>query len=203
MLGLSIHCTRVDYTPGSEDDPNLFFEIEHPDKSSALLFSPISKTSTINGLVCFFDFHSLRAPNDEEEPNQDGATIYVHQELDQNEGQIKRSRMSPILTEDLPMVEDLGLAELMNNDPAADETSKLRRITGDLAEAALHKVIGLNRRFRGIRLGRPLSPTLLDLAPTVFNAYYLEVSAPSTTLVIHTYKLSGNGHLYQDISSNI
>ena len=57
-LGLAIECTKVHYETETLDTPNLYFEIEHPDKSEALLSPACMITPCVDGLVCQFDFNA-------------------------------------------------------------------------------------------------------------------------------------------------
>lgn len=79
---------------------------------------------------------------------------------------------------DLPMITDpceYYTYKDLERDTEADENH--RRIIVQLAVAALHKVIGTKKRFLGIRLGQPITPSLLELAPCVCNANYIQVGA--------------------------
>lgn len=47
-----------------------------------------------------------------------------------------------------------------------------------LIHTALSSVLGIRKRFAGIRVEPSQSLSLLDIAPTIFNALYLQVSFP-------------------------
>ncbi|KAH6656863.1 hypothetical protein BKA67DRAFT_688244 [Truncatella angustata] len=178
MLGVSIKCTEVTYDPESQGDPDLLFEVEHPDKASALLSPPGIPTSTANGLVCSLEYHSRSTPDDdcllshdaEHEPG-------FREEHPSFEGQEEELAPLEQPVEYSPAIYGLDGHVLLHNGTANSDALQLRRSTGDLALATLYKIFGLKRTFRGIRVGPPISPTLLELAPTVFNAHYMQTTA--------------------------
>jgi hypothetical protein len=118
------------YRTGTEEAPNLFLELEHSDKSASLLSPPGAETSTFEGLICDFNYHSIS----DEGQNDIRST---QQEV---QGHIRR------------------------------------QYTADLAIAALHRIIGVRTTFRGIRMGSLSFPSLLELAPTVWSAHYMQAS---------------------------
>ncbi|KAI0137258.1 hypothetical protein BJ170DRAFT_50817 [Xylariales sp. AK1849] len=181
ILGLSIENTEIRYETESEDAPNLYFEVEHPDKSSALLSPPHVKTSAIDGLVCSFNFQSMAQPDD----NDNNASS----QQDFNEDRSSQGRPSfqqvqqvayqsrSNLPDDLMPIEDSGTIENLADTSNVDIARQHRQRTADLAVAALCKIIGLKTKFSGIRLDPPISPTLLELAPRVWNAHYMQATA--------------------------
>jgi hypothetical protein len=60
--------------------------------------------------------------------------------------------------------------------PAPEDVSKYHQRVADLAVAALYKMIGHRTTFPGIRLGPTVPISFLELAPTFWNAHYMQVS---------------------------
>ncbi|ETS79086.1 hypothetical protein PFICI_08939 [Pestalotiopsis fici W106-1] len=181
QLGLSISCTAVHYETDSEDDPNLFFEIEQPDKSFALLSPPSVQTSTVHGLTCSLDYDWTFAQSQEVIVFDNSTNQDPEEYLDPDKNWLYQQddSWSDLHTEDRSAGNDPSEPFAINEDITKDENSsaEYRHTVVQLALASLHKLIGVKRRFSGIRVGDPISPTLLELAPCVCNASYIQTVA--------------------------
>lgn len=168
-LGLSIDLAKIVYGTEADNTPNLYFEVEHVDKSSALLSPLHVRTATMEGIVCLFNFQST-SQNMVNHNFIDSRSRKVDHTQKGEHGLFSAINMVPI--------EDLDEVRHHQEQPARDMRQHRQR-TADLTIAALHKIIGLKTRFLGIRLGSRLPVTLLELAPTVWNAHYMLVSTMS------------------------
>lgn len=125
-MGLKITLCDIVYEtePKHDDDPNLYFVVEHPDKSSALLSPPYAKLAYFSGVHA--TFHFLR-------DNED----------------VVRS---------------------MHCYPEVDEEC------ASLADSALYALFGVPTRRRMLKLIKfDDVPSVIDFAPTIWNAHYLQV----------------------------
>lgn len=92
---------------------------------------------------------------------------------------------------DMPGVGAMEDTEVLETAITPEEIRYRRQSTADLAVASLHKMIGVRAGFPGIRVDSPPFPSLLELAPTVWSAHYMQVSC---TLVVcrGIFLLTGN-----------
>ncbi|KAI1447382.1 hypothetical protein F5Y02DRAFT_415935 [Annulohypoxylon stygium] len=157
-LGLTIKQEDIQYEPLYDGAPNLYFIVEHPQKSSLLLSPPHSPTAHFNGIECLFRYQSdssnipSNGENDTFDTDKDG-----------------RSPQAYLQFEDLSPNSTSYDDEMFNNrwDDAAY-----------LAQMALHVTVGIKKRLRGLRLFQlDNRPALLELAPAIWNARYLEAVA--------------------------
>ncbi|KAK6067059.1 ribosomal protein L16p/L10e [Seiridium cupressi] len=180
-LGLSIKCTELTHDPKDDADPNLLFEIEHPDKSSALLSPPHIQTSTINGLACSLEYCSTSSTRSDSGQTQlQRRSDQSHRRATSAAEQLKEVQ-DDFGTEDSLVSSDLDADHAFEEEPEQNRTSQQRRAKADLAVAALHKIIGVKKKFPGIPFGPSISPTVLGLAPSVCNAHYMKVNDPPSS----------------------
>ncbi|KAK6081389.1 ribosomal protein L16p/L10e [Seiridium cupressi] len=180
-LGLSIKCTELTHDPKDDADPNLLFEIEHPDKSSALLSPPHIQTSTINGLACSLEYGSTSSTRSDSGQTQlQRRSDQSHRRATSAAEQLKEVQ-DDFGTEDSLVSSDLDADHAFEEEPEQNRTSQQRRAKADLAVAALHKIIGVKKKFPGIPFGPSISPTVLGLAPSVCNAHYMKVNDPPSS----------------------
>jgi hypothetical protein len=169
-LGLAIECTKVQYETETPDTPNLYFEMEHPDKSEALLSPACMITPCVDGLICRFDFNSHHRRGERgRRRSLSGNT---------RRPGIRRARVDRSNTPTRKVRADEE--ELVDPPNQAqhdlDEVGQQRRkCTALLAIAALYKMIGIGARFPRVRGMTSDSAALLDLAPAVCNAHYMKV----------------------------
>ncbi|KAI0900963.1 hypothetical protein F4806DRAFT_176174 [Annulohypoxylon nitens] len=161
-LGLTIKQEDIQYEPLYDGAPNLYFIVEHPQKSSLLLSPPHSPTAHFNGIECLFHYQSDSpdvpsvGENDTFDTDIDGRSPQAYLQFD---------NLSPNSTS----YDD----EMFSNrwDDAAY-----------LAQMALHVTVGIKKRLRGLRLFQlDNRPSLLELAPAIWNARYLEAVASHVT----------------------
>ncbi|KAH8677354.1 hypothetical protein BX600DRAFT_123569 [Xylariales sp. PMI_506] len=160
--------------------PNLYFEIEHPDKSNALLSPPYAKTSALDGLVCVFAYHTIPAKKKFNEL-VDNVPANNCVDSDQQKAHFQHHPSELYIgcaafDEDVAM----GVRDMDNEFKAQanNEVRDFRRMTAELTSAALFKLLGVKTKFPEIRLGAAFHPTLLDIAPSVWNHHYLRVCHP-------------------------
>ncbi|RYC60125.1 hypothetical protein CHU98_g6081 [Xylaria longipes] len=148
FLGLSVEILEVEYHQEEDNVPNLYFSIEQSDMSSALLSPPHAYTAQIKGVECILRFksssHLMASPKQEEQVSS-------------------QPRMTP------PIEASAGYHTLPFSD-VVDPWENAAR----LVEAALCITFGTRKRMQGLKIiefGK--APSLLDLAPAVWNSDYL------------------------------
>ncbi|KAI1867127.1 uncharacterized protein JN550_007179 [Neoarthrinium moseri] len=180
ILGISIGCSEIRYHTSSHDEPNLWFEVEHPDKSSALLSPPDAETCSMDGIVCYFEYKSSAQQDNAHYEGHDNDTAGQVTTLErvhvgpQDRLQDARRSPGPLYVEDQSCAEHMGEMQIMRAATALDQARQHRRGTADLAIAALHSIIGVRRKLPNIRIDTSASPTLLEMAPSVWNAHYMK-----------------------------
>lgn len=169
-LGLAIECVRIQYETETLHTPNLYFEMEHPDKSEALLSPAYMITPCVDGLVCQFDFNAHHHRGERgRRRSRSGHTTGPG-------ARRARATRSNSPTRQVQADED----ELVDPSNQAQHDlgevgQQRRKRTALLAIAALYKIIGIGARFPGVRGMTSDSAALLDLAPAVCNAHYMKV----------------------------
>ncbi|KAI3340311.1 hypothetical protein F4824DRAFT_517685 [Ustulina deusta] len=164
QLSLSVQILDVQYHREEGSIPHLYFGIEQPDMSSALLSPPYTRTAQLKGLECILQLQSsshLEASSEKEEqtgsesPLSSGRMIYSagfftsHQAFDVTD-----------------------LVELWDN-------------VAYLVEAAFCITFGTRKRMRGLSIFEPeKAPSLLNLAPAIWNSWYRR------SIVSHTRKFA-------------
>ncbi|KAI0013226.1 hypothetical protein F4779DRAFT_442223 [Xylariaceae sp. FL0662B] len=175
-LGLIIEKEDIHYHPEFENGPNLYFIVYHPDKSSALLSPPGTGTAHFTGLECMFRFR-LGTPEtrhgNSEGFNIDNADIPHFLSIDTSrETMLNSANHLPLNLR--PSNSWNGSAE----GSSKDETQEIWHDAAYLVQMAMHIAIGAKKRVRGLQLFElDTSPSLLDLAPAVWNAHYLKATA--------------------------
>ncbi|KAK7921160.1 hypothetical protein PG985_009182 [Apiospora marii] len=175
-LGLSAVCTSVDYDTDDGERPSICLEVDHPDKASSLLSPPGAVTTSIEGLVCHLDYRAIanggrERPVDSVTQKNAGKVRHSHGTRSQTRSMSDRSRSN----EDAGMeAEDSdGLPDTQDD---IDDTIRRRRTcTAQLTVAALYRMIGVKPRFFGVQGITPIPPTLLDIAPAMWNAHYMQL----------------------------
>ncbi|KAJ2985417.1 hypothetical protein NUW58_g5540 [Xylaria curta] len=160
QLGLSVKILDVQYHQEESNIPNLYFSIEQTDMSSALLSPPHAHTAHMKGIECILRFESSSKPN----PSRKRKGL--------GESQVA-----------LP----LGRVTPSKGDPASVYTyhspdlTDLYENTACLVEAALSLTFGTRKRWRGLKILEPdKAPSLLDLAPGIWNSHYLRFTLNHT-----------------------
>ncbi|KAI5928050.1 hypothetical protein F4810DRAFT_174998 [Camillea tinctor] len=172
-LGLIVNQLAIHDKP-LDGDPNLYFSIEHPDKSYGLLSPTHVPAVYFQGLEFLLHFHSeygLSASHDND--NLDDFRRNDRSQ-DSNGSQGHEFSAHHHTPEDVLM------------DPSADtHTNMLTNqfqhgwsFAAHLVQAALHTTIGV-KRPRGLQLLKENSNTLplLKIAPSIWNAHYLQLTA--------------------------
>ncbi|KAI0449634.1 hypothetical protein F5B21DRAFT_519961 [Xylaria acuta] len=156
QLGLRVEILEVQYHQEEDNIPNIYFSIEQPDMSSALLSPPHAHTAQIKGLECILRFesssHLAASPKQEEQVSS-----------------------QPHMTS--PIGVSVGY-HTFNTSDAVDLWENAAR----LVEAALCITFGTRKRMQGLNifeLGK--APSLLDLAPATWNSHYLRSTLNHTT----------------------
>ncbi|KAI0436360.1 hypothetical protein F4803DRAFT_572566 [Xylaria telfairii] len=147
-LGLSVQVIDVQYHQEENNIPNLYFSIEQADMSSALLSPPHAHTAQIKGLECILRFESSNR-----------ITVGPKQE-EQVLSQLSISSPMEASAENYTFYTSAEL-DIWGN-------------AAHLVEAALCITFGTRKRMHGLKiieLGK--APSLLDLAPAIWNSHYL------------------------------
>ncbi|KAI0472360.1 hypothetical protein F4859DRAFT_102283 [Xylaria cf. heliscus] len=149
QLGLSVEFLGVQYHQEEEGNtPDLYFSIEQSDMSSALLSPPHAHTAQIKGLECILRFES-----------SSNLTISPVQK----EQVSSQYRMTPATeaSADCPIIHISDTIDMWEN-------------AALLVEAALCVTFGTRRRMNGLKIiEMEKAPSLLDLAPAIWNSHYL------------------------------
>lgn len=170
-------CTSVTYETDDGERPNICFEVDHLDKASSLLSPPGTVTTSIDGLVCHLDYraivHGGRQHQAESQTQQSAERASHHYGTrSQTRSMSEQSRSNEDAGEEAEDSEGLSVTQ---ND--IDDTIRRRRTcTAQLTVAALYRMIGVRPRFFGVQGITPIPPTLLDVAPAMWNAHYMQVS---------------------------
>ncbi|KAI1102297.1 hypothetical protein F4804DRAFT_334396 [Jackrogersella minutella] len=172
-LGLTIKQEDIQYRPLYDGAPNLYFIVEHPHKSSLLLSPPHSPTACFTGIECLFCYQSYNheaSSFDTERPDMRGTNMDEYYP------------MTTLQLEDLSSAHDVydeAISSDYCGDPIVDTPIDQVQQQWDnatyLAQMALHVTIGVKKRMSGLRLLQlDTRPSLLELAPAIWNAHYLE-----------------------------
>lgn len=145
MLGLSITLRGIEREAEKPETLKFYFRVEHADNSSALLSPPNVETSTMSGIACVFKYSLISSGVG----NDAADDIMAVESLDEIGGHPNTWTPGPVSQHLQPIV--------------------------DLAIAALHEILGVRKRCPGIRYDDRMSLTLLELAPAVWNAHYMQV----------------------------
>ncbi|KAI1804554.1 hypothetical protein F4811DRAFT_274197 [Daldinia bambusicola] len=194
-LGLTIKQEDIQYEPLYDGAPNLYFIIEHLHKSSVLLSPPDSPTARLNGIECLFRYQANNSDvgnTDTREPSRCDFDME-----DYASRPAVRHRMSD-LTDDTPdnVVDDYYWEE-PTLDSFVGHSIQQWDDAGYLAQVALYVTIGIRKRMRGLRLFHlDTRPSLLELAPAIWNAHYLKIVAchAKTIPIISTILATSSRH---------
>ncbi|RYP40307.1 hypothetical protein DL768_010657 [Monosporascus sp. mg162] len=130
-LGLVICLDDIQYDLPYEGAPNLYLNIQHPDKSFALLSPPHALTAQFKGLESTFHFMT-------------------------SQGEDRRN--------------EAGARDL--------EEHKRVEFAAHLVDLALYKLLGVPKRLYGLQFRKLTdTPSLLQLAPAIWNSHYLRATA--------------------------
>ncbi|KAI1162612.1 hypothetical protein F5B18DRAFT_652405 [Nemania serpens] len=161
QLGLKIEILDVQYHQEGDNMPNLYFSIEQPDMSSALLSPPHTNTAHFKGLECILRFKS---------PTRSEATFRGEEQADHDvplwsSDQIISSAVTPASHYPLDTRSEVEAWEQ----------------AAYLIEAALCITFGTRKLMRGLTIFElEKAPSLLDLAPAIWNSRYLKSTVKHT-----------------------
>ncbi|KAI1637097.1 hypothetical protein F4809DRAFT_340735 [Biscogniauxia mediterranea] len=173
-LGLAVNQLAVHDEPLHSGDPNLYFSIEHPDKSCGLLSPTHVPAVHFQGLEFLLHFHSEDKPSASHDPDALDSFGRNDASQDDNDPQGHESSVHHHVPDDVSMGP--------RADPYADMiTSQFQHewsFAAHLVQAALHTTIGV-KRPRGLQLLKENDNTLplLKIAPSIWNAHYLQLMA--------------------------
>ncbi|KAI1656566.1 hypothetical protein F4813DRAFT_397435 [Daldinia decipiens] len=173
-LGLTIKQEDIQYQPLYDGAPNLYFIIEHLDKSSVLLSPPHSPTARLYGIECLFQYQTSHSDASNTDTNESNICDF---DMDDYPPEPALQPQAPGLSN------DAHRSTVYNyyywEDPElylfAKHSRRRWNDAGRLAQMALYVTIGIKKRMRGLRLFQLDSrPSLLELAPAIWNAHYLK-----------------------------
>ncbi|KAI1644862.1 uncharacterized protein F4817DRAFT_367207 [Daldinia loculata] len=173
-LGLTIKQEDIQYQPLYDGAPNLYFIIEHLHKSSVLLSPPHSPTARLYGIECLFQYQTNNSDGSDTGTNESNIC-----DLDMDDYPPEPASQPQALD----LTSDAHGSAVYNyyywEDPILDIFAKHSRQrwndAGRLAQMALYVTIGIRKRMRGLRLFQlDNRPSLLELAPAIWNAHYLK-----------------------------
>lgn len=138
------------------DEPNLFFVVEHKDKSQALLAPPAMPAAQFHGVHCHLNFIGDLHPSDTKLEVGHPSWVTISE---QEAGNKDCTRFK------------------QHGDSSETCIDDLWDCVDRLLAAAIRELLGVRKRHEHIqrkRVSKGLS--LLDVAPAVWNANYLKVS---------------------------
>ncbi|KAI0131090.1 hypothetical protein F4814DRAFT_457000 [Daldinia grandis] len=180
-LGLTIKQEDIQYQPLYDGAPNLYFIIEHLHKSSVLLSPPHSPTARLYGIECLFQYQTSNLDVSKIGTNE--SNIYGLDMDDYPPGSASQQQ-APNLTDDAhgSIVYNYYSWENPTLDNFAGHSRQRWNDAGRLAQMALYVTIGIRKRMSGLRLFQlDNRPSLLELAPAIWNAHYLKAVAYHAT----------------------
>ncbi|KAI1376064.1 hypothetical protein F4677DRAFT_445778 [Hypoxylon crocopeplum] len=159
--GLTIKLEDIQDQPAREGDPNLYFIVEHVRKSSALLSPPHLPTARFDGIECSFRYQPVSSETSDDD--MDGCCP----EMD--------THIQALSDDSHPGV----LSSNYRGGPKMDiPTTQIRRQWDEVAylsQMALVVITGNWQPVSGLELFKlDMGPSLLDLAPAIWNAHYLQ-----------------------------
>ncbi|KAI1136699.1 hypothetical protein F5Y05DRAFT_420046 [Hypoxylon sp. FL0543] len=171
-LGLTIKQEDIQYQPLYDGAPNLYFIVEHPEKSSILLSPTHTPTARFNGIECLLCYNS-ETPEaygaDSERAGIRDKTVHAYRP----EAVSGLDALNPINTYKDEMSDEYW--DNLITDVPINQAQQRWDDAGYLAQTALQVTIGAKERIRGLRvLHLDSRPSLLQLAPAIWNAHYLE-----------------------------
>ncbi|KAI2632064.1 hypothetical protein GGR54DRAFT_634835 [Hypoxylon sp. NC1633] len=184
-LGLTVKQEDIHHQPLYDGAPNLFFIIEHPHKASVLLSPPHTPTARLNGIECLFRYQRDAPkdtlediPEDGPEASQADAECPDIYDTEMDDHAIDMA----LHVQYLDFIEDSyqdGCSSDYWESPAIDNPMNQVQQRWDdlacLAQMALCLITGVRKRLSGLRLSRlDNKPSLLEIAPAIWNAYYLK-----------------------------
>ncbi|KAI0833013.1 hypothetical protein F5Y06DRAFT_307442 [Hypoxylon sp. FL0890] len=171
-LGLTIRQEDIHYQPLYNGAPNLYFIVEHTQKSSVLLSPTHNPTARFNGIECLFCYNS----------DTPGASQVDTEQADAQDTNI--STYFPGAVSEFEAIDSTNpyedeISGDYWNDPIPDvPLNQARQRWNDaayLAQMALQITIGVKERIRGLRIVHlDAQPSLLQLAPAIWNGHYLK-----------------------------
>ncbi|KAI0973090.1 hypothetical protein F4678DRAFT_38569 [Xylaria arbuscula] len=175
-LGLSVQILDIQYHSEDDSIPNLYFGIEQPDMSSALLSPPHVQTAQLKGLECILRFQSsghMKASSEREEQTSWEAPFSSDPMMYSVEPPASHCRFDAIAS-----------TELWDN-------------ATHLIQAAICVTLGTCKRIRGLSIFEPETGlSLLDLAPAIWNSRYQRSIANHTknfSVISNIFACSLNG----------
>ncbi|KAI3319197.1 hypothetical protein HD806DRAFT_548761 [Xylariaceae sp. AK1471] len=155
QLDLTVKILAVQCHADNDNIPNLYFNIEQPDMSSALLSPPHAHTAQFKGLECILRFKTLSRLE-------------------------ASTRGNELIDLEHPSFPDLmlSLAGVPTDNytfDASDLGAEPWENAAYMVEAALYFIFGMRQRFRNLTILKlEEAPSLLELAPAVWNSHYLK-----------------------------
>ncbi|KAI1344056.1 hypothetical protein F5Y15DRAFT_426580 [Xylariaceae sp. FL0016] len=167
---LDVLVRDIKYEQMHDGTPNLYFSLEHPEKSSSLLCPPHMPSMHFQGLECQLRL-STELNGAKPEARDQGADCIQTDEA---------SLPASLATSQDPARLD-GLYspfEVLGSNTQDACIPDIWLAAGSLIEAALQTLIGTKKRFPGLKsTGSSHSVSLLELAPTIWNPRYLQLTA--------------------------
>ncbi|KAI1083750.1 hypothetical protein F5B20DRAFT_594407 [Whalleya microplaca] len=175
-LGLLIEKEDIHYHSEYDNGPNLYFVVHHPNKSSALLSPPGTPTAQFTGLECLFRFRFGT-----HEASHDNSPDFNAEDMETTDNLSTNTVREPVLnpfSHPSPALHSSDPWAGPAEDIGGNDMQELWQDAAYLAQAAMPIVIGAKKRVPGLQLFElGTSPSLLDLAPAVWNAHYLKAAA--------------------------
>ncbi|KAI8634209.1 hypothetical protein F5Y19DRAFT_203921 [Xylariaceae sp. FL1651] len=156
-LGLIVEVLDVQYHQEVDGIPNLYFKIDHPDMSYALLSPPHTCTAHFKGLECLLRFQ----PSSHPEPNC------------RRETQVASKSLLPTSPSEPPIETSID-----PHKSSIPDLAEQWKEVAYLVEAVFYFTIGVRKRFRDLKIVElETSTSLLEIAPAIWNSHYLKSSA--------------------------
>ncbi|RYO84617.1 hypothetical protein DL764_009301 [Monosporascus ibericus] len=178
-LGLVICLDDIQYDLPYEGAPNLYLSIQHPDKSFALLSPPHALTAQFKGLESTFHFMTSQDEGRRSDPQTEEKNV---------QGNITKTRdlrvfsqATPVSATDNDVQDRSDVITFWHTDEAGArnlEEHKRGEFVAHLVDLALYKLLGVPKRHYGLQFRKLAdAPSLLQLAPAIWNSHYLRAAA--------------------------
>ncbi|CAJ2511610.1 Uu.00g072350.m01.CDS01 [Anthostomella pinea] len=179
-LGLTIELLDVQHSLEYDGTSSICLKLEHLDKTCVLLCPPHLHTATLRGLECLLQFNVSRPKeNDTEDSHTSNSAVVDAGVVPGSFTQHCNTQPSTDATMQVPSG-DVDQAEGASSLEGAEDEDDWA-VVARLIEATLRRTIGVQKRFLNLKLRRPKGTlSLLEIAPAIWNANYLQSIARHT-----------------------
>ncbi|RYP60744.1 hypothetical protein DL771_010396 [Monosporascus sp. 5C6A] len=178
-LGLVICLDDIQYDLPYDGAPNLYLNIQHPDKSFALLSPPHAQTAQFKGLEATFDF--VTSQDEDRRSKSRAEEMNVKGNIAKSSASRVFPQATPVPATDNDVQNGGNVITFEDTDQRGArglEEHKRGEFAAHLVDSALYKLLGVPKRVYGLQFRKLAdTPSLLRLAPAIWNSHYLKAAA--------------------------